>query len=88
MNPCQSYPGFHSDKLDLLQPGDDLNDCLIREVTLNYATQGKWYLPSVTKGYFIRDRAWVSLAGRAWQKKKPLMLHPSSIGITVSYVHK
>lgn len=43
-----------------------MNHCPIRGISLNYVTEGKWYLPSVGRSYFIRDRTGVSLAGSAF----------------------
>lgn len=63
---------FISDKFDLLPLADDLNLCPIRGVSLNYATKGKWYLPSVRRGYFIRDRDMASLTDRVQHSKRHL----------------
>lgn len=43
-----------------------MNHCPIRGISLNYVTEGKWYLPSVGRSYFIRDSTGVSLVGSAF----------------------
>lgn len=43
-----------------------MNHCPIRGISLNYVTEGKWYLPSVRRSYFMRDRTRVSMAGSAF----------------------
>lgn len=88
INKSLSVPqlGFYLDKLDLLPLADDLNHCPIREVSLNYATEGKWYLPSVRRGYFIRDRAGVSLADTVWHNKIHLCFYICHLELICMFV--